>query len=143
MMVPKVQQEVTVIGEVQTATSHLYRKELGRDDYINLSGGLTRRADEKHIYVVRADGSVVANEGGRWFNRGGVEIRPGDTVVVPLDTERLAGAAVLAGRHADHLQPRDLGGGGQPVLIPSDARRLRFRAAALGQQVTFQNSELG
>jgi polysaccharide biosynthesis/export protein len=89
LMVPKFQQEVTVIGEVQTATSHLYRAELGRGDYIALSGGVTRRADQENIYVVRADGSVVANEGGRWFSRGGFEIRPGDTIVVPLDTERM------------------------------------------------------
>jgi hypothetical protein len=41
------------------------------------------------MYVVHADGSVVANEGGRWFSGGGTEIRPGDTIVVPLDTERL------------------------------------------------------
>jgi polysaccharide export outer membrane protein len=67
----------------------LYRPELSRDDYIALSGGETRRADKDHIYVVRADGSVVAHEGGRWFSRSGTDIRPGDTIVVPLDTERL------------------------------------------------------
>jgi protein involved in polysaccharide export with SLBB domain len=89
LIVPRFQQEVTVIGEVQTSTSHLYRQELGRDDYVSLSGGVTRRADQSKIYVVHADGSVVANEGGRWFNRSGTAIRPGDTVVVPLDTERL------------------------------------------------------
>jgi polysaccharide biosynthesis/export protein len=89
LMVPKFQQEVTVIGEVQTATSHVHRRELGREDYISLSGGVTRRADRDKIYVVRADGSVVANEGSRWFSRDGLEIKPGDTVVVPLDTERL------------------------------------------------------
>jgi polysaccharide biosynthesis/export protein len=89
LMVPKFQQEVTVIGEVQTATSHLYRSELRRDEYIGLSGGFTRRADHDRIYVVRADGSVVANEGARWFRGSGIEIRPGDTIVVPLDTERM------------------------------------------------------
>jgi protein involved in polysaccharide export with SLBB domain len=89
LIVPKFQQEVTVIGEVQTATSHLYHPELARDDYISQSGGVTRRADRNKTFVVRADGSVVANEGGRWFSRSGVEIRPGDTIVVPLDTERI------------------------------------------------------
>jgi protein involved in polysaccharide export with SLBB domain len=89
LIVPKFQQEVTVIGEVQTATSHLYHPELARDDYISQSGGVTRRADRNKTFVVRADGSVVANEGGRWFSRSGVEIRPGDTIVVPLDTERM------------------------------------------------------
>ena len=89
LIIPKFQQEVTVIGEVQTTTSHLYRAGLSRDDYIAQSGGVTRRADHERTYVVRADGSVVANEGGRWFSRSGIEIRPGDTIVVPLDTERM------------------------------------------------------
>jgi protein involved in polysaccharide export with SLBB domain len=89
LIVPRFQQEVTVIGEVQNTTSHLFRPELSRDDYIAQSGGVTRRADRKRIYVVRADGSVIANESGRWFSRSGVEIKPGDTIVVPLDTERL------------------------------------------------------
>jgi hypothetical protein len=89
LLVPRVTQEVTVIGEVQSATSHLYRVDLGRDDYVNLSGGLTQRADDDRIYVVRADGSVVTRSGNRWFSGGGVDIKTGDTIVVPLDTERM------------------------------------------------------
>jgi len=38
LIVPKFQQQVTVIGEVQSATSHLYSSDLSRDDYISLSG---------------------------------------------------------------------------------------------------------
>jgi protein involved in polysaccharide export with SLBB domain len=90
LIVPKFQQQVTVIGEVQSVTSHLYRPDLRRDDYIGMSGGLTNRADHGKIYVVHANGSVVANSGSRWFQHGSnVTIRPGDTVVVPLNTERL------------------------------------------------------
>ena len=55
-----------------------------------MSGGLTRRADKKLIYVVRANGAVVAGNRSRWLGRGGrVDIRPGDTIVVPLDTDRM------------------------------------------------------
>jgi len=89
LAVPRYQQQVTVIGEVQTATSHLYNPKLGRDDYIGLSGGVTRRADHSKIYVVRASGSVVAGEGNRWFEHSQVTIKPGDTIVVPLDTEHI------------------------------------------------------
>lgn len=89
LLIPKVKQEVTVIGEVQNSTAHLYRAGLSRDDYIALSGGTTNRADGKRIYVVRADGSVVASKG-RWLgSRVGVAVQPGDTVVVPLDVDRL------------------------------------------------------
>jgi len=89
--VPRFQQEVTVIGEVQSATSHLYSPDLSRDDYIGLSGGVTQRANRSKIYIVHANGSVVAAEGHRWFQATGADLKmkPGDTIVVPLDTERL------------------------------------------------------
>ena len=90
LYVPRFEQEVTVIGEVQDATSHLYNADLSRNDYIQLSGGFTAQADAKRAYVVRADGSVVANEGSRWFSRGSnVEMRPGDTIVVPINAEQM------------------------------------------------------
>jgi len=90
LLIPKQKQEVTVIGEVQNNTSHFYRDELSRDDYIGLSGGITRKADKGRIYIVRADGSVVSSENSGWFRRSAqVSMKPGDTVVVPLDTERM------------------------------------------------------
>jgi polysaccharide biosynthesis/export protein len=89
LIVPKFEQEVTVIGEVQTVTSHLYRPELSRSDYIAMSGGETARSDHGRIYVVRADGSVVANQGARWFAGSGIKIEPGDTIVVPLNAEHI------------------------------------------------------
>jgi protein involved in polysaccharide export with SLBB domain len=90
LIIPKQKQEVTVIGEVQNTTSHFYRPDLARDDYIGLSGGATRKADRGRIYIVRADGSVISSENAGWFRRSGqVAMRPGDTIVVPLDTERL------------------------------------------------------
>jgi hypothetical protein len=89
LAIPRVRQEVTVLGEVQNGTSHLYRAGLAREDYLKLSGGLTRKADKRRVYVVRADGSVVGRDLG-WFSRGGqVNIQPGDTIVAPLDTDRV------------------------------------------------------
>jgi len=91
LAIPKRAQEVTVIGEVQSSTSHLYDPDWSRDDYIAQSGGATQKADEKRIFVIRANGSVDASSGSsRWFARSSdVEIRPGDTIVVPLDAERM------------------------------------------------------
>jgi protein involved in polysaccharide export with SLBB domain len=90
LIIPKQKQEVTVIGEVQNSTSHFYRANLSRDDYIGLSGGVTRKADGGRTYIVRADGSVISSESRGWFRRSAqVSMRPGDTVVVPLDTERM------------------------------------------------------
>lgn len=90
LIVPKQRQEVMVLGEVQNSTSHFYKSGLSRDDYISLSGGTTRKADDGQIYVVRADGSVVASGSNRWFSRASqVKVEAGDAIVVPLDTERL------------------------------------------------------
>lgn len=88
IMVPRVMQEVSVLGEVQNPTSHLYRVGLTRDDVVGLSGGVTSRADKARTYVVRADGSVLASSS-RWFGGGNVDVQPGDTVVVPLDAEKM------------------------------------------------------
>lgn len=90
LLVPIRSQVVTVLGETQQNTSHLFSGNLSREDYINLSGGLTRRADKKLIYVVRANGAVVAGSRSRWFGRrDNVRIWPGDTIVVPLKTDRI------------------------------------------------------
>jgi polysaccharide biosynthesis/export protein len=91
LLIPKKMQEVTVLGEVQGPTSHIYRVGRSRDDYIAASGGTTQKADRKRIYIVRANGDVVTSARSGWFRRShAVEIRPGDTIVVPLDTERVA-----------------------------------------------------
>lgn len=89
LVIPSTMQEVTVIGEVFHPTSHLYNSTLSRDDYINQSGGPTKKADEKRIYVVRANGAVLAGTASAWFGRGPEGIKPGDTIVVPMDVERL------------------------------------------------------
>jgi hypothetical protein len=50
---------------------------------------MTRKADKGKIYIVRADGSVVANTSSLFSRSTGAGIQPGDTVVVPLDAERI------------------------------------------------------
>ena len=90
LLIPKRNQEVTILGEVQSPTSHVYRAGLTRDDYIAKSGGVTQKADRKRIYVVRVNGDVFSGERRGWFRRSqNLEIHPGDTIVVPLDTERV------------------------------------------------------
>jgi len=90
LLIPKKTQEITILGEVQSPTSHVFEAGLTRDDYIARSGGTTQKADRKRIYVVRANGDVSSGERSGWFRRSqSVEMRPGDTIVVPLDTERI------------------------------------------------------
>src|SRR6185312_12416521 len=90
IIVPRVRQYVTVIGEVQNPTAHVWKHGLDRDDYIQMSGGLTQHADRKRIYVVRADGSVVPQQHtASWFRESGIEMKEGDTIVVPLDAQKM------------------------------------------------------
>lgn len=87
LAIPPKMQEVSVIGQVFHPTSHLFSKGLGPQDYVNLSGGMTNKADIENVYIIRADGAVeLAKQ--TWFLRSS-NIKPGDTVVVPLDADRM------------------------------------------------------
>lgn len=88
LIVPPARQYVTVVGEVHNPTSHVWRSDLSRSDYLSLSGGTTEKANSKRIYVVRADGSVQARANG-WLRSGNAEMRPGDTIVVPLQADKM------------------------------------------------------
>ena len=89
LVVPRLSQEVTVIGEVQNPSSYVYHANMRRDDYIRISGGTTVHADRGRTYVIRANGLVEASRGGAWFARAATsEIRAGDAIVVPLDVDR-------------------------------------------------------
>jgi protein involved in polysaccharide export with SLBB domain len=90
LIIPRKTQDVTILGEVQSPTSHVFEPGLSREDYIEKSGGTTQHADHKRVYVVRANGDVVSRDGHGWFRRShSTEIRPGDTIVVPLDTQKV------------------------------------------------------
>jgi protein involved in polysaccharide export with SLBB domain len=89
LTVPTIPQSVSVFGEVQFPTSHLYNEGLTVDDYLNRSGGPTRQADEDQIYVVKADGSVMLPEKSAWFGGRSQQLQPGDTIIVPIDVDRL------------------------------------------------------
>lgn len=86
LLIPPYNQEITVLGEVQRPTSHLYERNLAVGDYISKSGGLTENANSRGVYVIKASGEVVSYGNSRWFfesdrNR----LEPGDSIVVPFD----------------------------------------------------------
>jgi len=91
LFIPKRPHEVTVLGEVYYPTAHVYNKNLQRDEYVQLSGGVTERGNKGAVYVVHADGSVTPPLG--WFNSN-VDVGPGDTIVVPLKVDRVSSLKV-------------------------------------------------
>ncbi|MEW6983261.1 SLBB domain-containing protein [Colwelliaceae bacterium 6471] len=86
LYMPTKQNSVNVVGQVQLATSHLYREDLSAFDYVELSGGTKKQADNDRIYVIKANGSVEIPGNSNWFTTADNKLLPGDTVVVPLDT---------------------------------------------------------
>lgn len=86
--VPSRQDSISIMGEVQMATSYRFDRELTVTDYINMSGGTKQKADNDRIYVVKANGSIEPHRQRRgWFSHSSsAELRPGDAIVVPLDT---------------------------------------------------------
>lgn len=88
VIIPTISNTVSVVGEVQRSQTHTYQNALSVDDYLELSAGLTQRADTDGIYIVRANGSVVTFDRSLWeFSSQNSELYPGDTIVVPIDTQ--------------------------------------------------------
>ncbi len=88
LYVPTKNNSVNVIGQVQVATSHIFDKTLSAYDYVTLSGGSRQQADIERLYVIKANGKVMLPEAEGWFTSNNtLKLSPGDTVVVPLDSE--------------------------------------------------------
>lgn len=89
LIIPRSSDTVSVVGEVRQPGTHIFQVGLSAEDYISLSAGVTRRSDESAIYIVRANGSVTTIDSSWWrFSEAGMEtLRPGDSIVVPVDSQ--------------------------------------------------------
>lgn len=97
LIVSKRPDSVFILGEVFNPNAMVYKKDRDVGYYLNLVGGMTDNADKKQIYIVKADGTVISKEQGkfglfnwdsenhRWgfgsFNS--IKLLPGDTIIVP------------------------------------------------------------
>lgn len=85
LAIPSKPTTVDVVGAVFSQSSYIYRFEKNVGDYLRMAGRGTREADRKHMFLIRADGSVISRGAGMWS--GGFEslrVLPGDVIVVPL-----------------------------------------------------------
>jgi hypothetical protein len=97
LLVPHKPSMVNVVGAVYNQNSLLFRENRRIGDYLKLSGGGTREADMKYVFVIRADGSVLSrtNTSGTWSaSLGSMRVLPGDTIVVPARLDK--GSAMRA-----------------------------------------------
>jgi protein involved in polysaccharide export with SLBB domain len=83
--IPEFRQVISVIGEVNYPATHTFIDDASVSDYIEMSGGLTSKTREKLVYVVHANGTASL----KTSRRGNNGINPGDTIVVPLDVEKI------------------------------------------------------
>jgi protein involved in polysaccharide export with SLBB domain len=94
LFIPKRPNFVGVSGQVYNpvAISYFPRRDLGW--YLEKAGGPTDFGDKKHIYVLRADGSVVVVREAESIWRGrnftSIRMQPGDTIFVP---EKIVGGS--------------------------------------------------
>ena len=91
LTIPKQPNFVSVVGSVYSANSFLYQTKYDLKDYLNQAGGPTKTADNDNMYVLKANGEVIAasQNNGMFSTFGSTPMMPGDTIVVPEDLERI------------------------------------------------------
>ncbi len=103
LIVPKRPDYVNVLGEVYNPTALLAEQGKTVGYYLSKVGGATDNADEDHMYLVKANGSVISksqegfmgmaswdSRNHRWVMGGFESLRldPGDTIIVPRKVEK-------------------------------------------------------
>lgn len=82
---------VTVVGAVYNQSSFLYKEGTPVKKYLAMAGNGTRIADSKHMFLLRADGSVVSKDQTSSMWSGGfdsIRTLPGDMLVVPTQLDK-------------------------------------------------------
>lgn len=88
-VVPSIPATVNVVGAIYDQNSFLYADGRRVGQYLQLAGGANRDADQKHEFLIRADGEVASRDRQKafWGNEfDNLRIHPGDTIVVPEKT---------------------------------------------------------
>ena len=89
LAIPEKPNSIQIIGSVYNSTAFVFNPRETISEYIGKSGGTTRYAEEKDIFVLKVDGSAVARrQSGMFFMSS--KLDPGDTIVVPEKVERIA-----------------------------------------------------
>ncbi len=86
LVVPFVPETIQVVGAVFNPQAFLSRQNARVGEYLHKAGGPNRDADSRRMFVLRADGSVVAHDTGYSAfesNFKSLRLYPGDAIVVP------------------------------------------------------------
>jgi polysaccharide biosynthesis/export protein len=77
---------VQVEGSVYNANAFRHQPDKRLVAYLDDAGGATREADQKRMFVIHADGTVVSSQSRNGHSHGGfdkLKLLPGDAIVVP------------------------------------------------------------
>ena len=97
IVVPRKPSSVSVLGQVYNPVALIYEPDLKVRDYLQMAGGVSETGDVDHVFVIKANGSIMTDQGYRDMRKsqifpalplisGGLMesyLEPGDTVFVP------------------------------------------------------------
>ncbi len=83
IFIPMKSNTVSVLGEVLNPSSFAFDENINVNDAIQQAGGFKQTALKTGIYIIHADGLVDKKR--RNIFAGSLDLRPGDTIVVPRD----------------------------------------------------------
>jgi len=80
--VPNIRSTVNIIGSVYNPSMYLYAEDRNVKYYLEQAGGADRDSDPKHMFILRANGTVVSKQHEKdHFEK--LHLLPGDALVVP------------------------------------------------------------
>ncbi|MES2016804.1 MAG: SLBB domain-containing protein [Pseudomonadota bacterium] len=90
LLIPTRPSVVAVVGSVYNENAFLYRASKRVEDYLSQAGGMTKDADLKSAYVIKADGSVISHQQSGYLSSfSGQRLAPGDTIVIPEQANKV------------------------------------------------------
>lgn len=89
LVVPARPDFVQILGEVNSESTSIWKSGATVGNYLQRAG-MTTDADADNVFVVRADGSVLAADSQSWLRNSisGVQVMPGDVIVVPAKASK-------------------------------------------------------
>lgn len=94
IFVPPITNTISVTGEVQIPTSIVFNKNLSVKDYIDRSGGLSRLASARDIYIYKSNGESISLSNAFFSKK--YNLVPGDTIVIPRNIDKVSTLPLFA-----------------------------------------------
>ena len=88
IVIPPMTNSISVLGQVLSPGSIVYNSKYEINDFIEQSGGYTQFADRNSTYILKSNGTATTDV--QNFFKLGYEIKPGDSIIVPRNLEKIS-----------------------------------------------------